>query len=221
VGVGVNSQYKLDPNQLPDLIGSVHRAISHVASFAHPGGNVTGLSSIQEDTAAKQLGLLKTAVPRAERIAVLVDPGYPAHAGVLRTLRKAAYTLRTELLSIEVRASGEIDGAFSAMTRERADAPIVPGGPPVTNQRSQIAELAASHKLPAIYYGRELVMAGGLMSYGADLKDTDHRPASGHTHEPDRVQAGQRPRRTKVCRLAGPAEREYHRVHPDVGRARS
>jgi putative ABC transport system substrate-binding protein len=141
------------------------------ASLAHPGGNVTGLSSMQEDTAGKRMELLKIAVPRAERIAVLVDPSNPSHAGVLGAVQQAARTLRTELLSIEARAPDEIDGAFAAMAREHADALDVLGGPLAMNQRSRIAELAAGNQLPAVYYEREIVMVGGLMSYGTDQKD--------------------------------------------------
>jgi putative tryptophan/tyrosine transport system substrate-binding protein len=149
-----------------------------VASIAHPGGNVTGLSTMHEDIAGKQLELLKIAVPRAERIAVLVDPGNPSHAGVLQAVQQAARTSRTELLSIEVRAPDEIDGAFATVAREHADALVVLGGPLAMQQRSRIAELAARHKVPAIYYERELVAVGGLMSYGADLKDMYRRAAT-------------------------------------------
>jgi ABC-type uncharacterized transport system substrate-binding protein len=149
-----------------------------VASIAHPGGNVTGLSTMHEDIAGKELELLKIAVPHAERIAVLVDPGNPSHASVLQDVQQAAKTSRTELLSIEVRAPDEIDGAFAAMSRWHADALVVLGGPLAMNQRSRIAELAASHKLPAIYYEREIVAVGGLMSYGADLKDMTRRAAT-------------------------------------------
>jgi putative ABC transport system substrate-binding protein len=133
---------------------------------------------MHEDIAGKQLELLKITVPPAERIAVLVDPGNPSHAGLLQTVRQAAQTLRTELFPIEVRAPDEIDGAFVAMAREHADALVVPGGALVFNQKSRVAELAASHKLTAIYYERELVMVGGLMSYGADLKDMNRRAAT-------------------------------------------
>jgi putative ABC transport system substrate-binding protein len=126
---------------------------------------------MHEDIAGKQLELLKIAVPRAERIAVLVDPSNPSHAGVLGATQQAARTLRTELLSIEGRAPDEIDGAFAAMAQEHADALDVPGGPLAMNQRSRIAELAAGNKLPAVYYEREIVMVGGLMSYGTDQKD--------------------------------------------------
>jgi len=160
-----------------------------VASLAHPGGNVTGLSSMQEDTVAKEVQLLKTAVPSAQRIAVLFDPANPTHAGVLNTVREAVQTLRTELLSIEARAPNEIDGAFSAMAREHADALVVLGGPLAMNQKSRIVELAASYKLPAIYYERELVMVGGLMSYGTDLRDVNKRAAT----YVDKILKGARP----------------------------
>jgi putative ABC transport system substrate-binding protein len=149
-----------------------------VASLAHPGGNVTGLSSQQEDTIAKELELLKTAVPGAERIAVLVDPGNPTHAGVLRTVQQAAQASGTQLFSVEANAPGEVDGAFSAIVGEHADALVVLGGPLVMNQRRRIVDLAASNKLPAIYYERALVVAGGLISYGADLKDMSRRAAT-------------------------------------------
>ena len=93
-------------------------------------------------------------------------------------MQKAAQASGTELLSFEARNPDEIDSTFSAMAREHADALVVLGGPLVMNQRSRIADLAASHKLPAIYYERALVMAGGLMSYGADLKDISRRAAT-------------------------------------------
>jgi ABC-type uncharacterized transport system substrate-binding protein len=81
------------------------------ASLAHPGGNVTGLSSMQEDIAGKELELLKAAFPGVERVAVLVNPGNPTHAGVLEAVRRAARTVRTELLPVEVRApdQGDLD----------------------------------------------------------------------------------------------------------------
>ena len=93
-------------------------------------------------------------------------------------MQQAAQASGTELLSFEARNPDEIDSTFSAMAREHADALVVLGGPLVMNQRSRIADLAASHKLPAIYYERALVMAGGLMSYGADLKDISRRAAT-------------------------------------------
>jgi putative tryptophan/tyrosine transport system substrate-binding protein len=148
------------------------------AGLARPGGNVTGLSTMQGDTVATELELLETAVPGATRIAVLVDPSNPSHGGVLQTLRQAAQGSGTTLLPIDARAADEVEGAFTAMARAHAGALVVLGGPLVLTQRSRIAELAASHKLPAIYYERELAAAGGLMSYGADPKDMNRRAAT-------------------------------------------
>ena len=120
----VTSTIPIVVTALSDPIG-----VGLVASLAHPGGNVTGLSTMQEDIAGKLLELLKTAVPSAQRIAVLIDPGNPSHAGLLRTVQQAAQTLHPELLSIELRAPDQIDGAFSAMARGHADALVAFGGP--------------------------------------------------------------------------------------------
>jgi len=150
-----------------------------VASLAHPGGNVTGLSSlVSNEIAGKWLQLLQTAIPGAERIAILVNSGDPAHAPYLQVARRAARTLRIELLSVEASAAAEIDGAFAAMTREHADALIVPGDPMFLSEMSRIVELAASHKLPAIYGISEFAAIGGLMAYGADIKDNFRRAAA-------------------------------------------
>jgi putative tryptophan/tyrosine transport system substrate-binding protein len=153
--------------------------LGFVASLAHPGGNVSGLSSVVSyEIAGKWLQLLKTAIPGAERVAILVNPGNPQHLPMLQVARAAARTLRAELFSVEVRAIEEIDGAFAAMARERAQALIVPGEPMFLGEKSRIVEFAASHKLPAIYSAREFTAIGGLMSYGADLKDNFRRAAS-------------------------------------------
>jgi ABC-type uncharacterized transport system substrate-binding protein len=149
-----------------------------VASLAHPGGNVTGMASvISYEIAGKWLQLLKIAIPGAERIAILVNPGDPAHAPYLQVARQAARTLRIELLSVEASAAAEIDGAFAATTHEHADALIVPGDPMFLAEMSRIVELAASHKLPAIYGIPEFAAIGGLMSYGIDTKNNFQRAA--------------------------------------------
>jgi ABC-type uncharacterized transport system substrate-binding protein len=116
-----------------------------VASIAHPGGNVTGLSTMHEEIAGKQLELLRIAVPRAERIAVLVDPGNPSHAGVFGALQQAARTLGTGLLSVEVHAPDEIDGAFATMAHERGRLRLCrkhgPGGHLQEGRTGQFADL--------------------------------------------------------------------------------
>jgi len=149
-----------------------------VASLAHPGGNVTGLSTVSAEMAGKWLDLLKTAIPGAEPIAILFNPRNSQDAALLQGARQAARTLRTELLSVEARAADEIDGAFAAMVRQHAKALIVTGEPNFYFEKTRIVELAASHKLPAIYQWREFAAIGGLMSYGPDLNDLLRRAAT-------------------------------------------
>ena len=149
-----------------------------VASLAHPGGNITGLSLVSPEMAGKGLQLLKTAVPGAQRIAILVNPGNPFSAIVLPAAREAARALRTELFSVEADSAGEIDRAFAMMIREHAEAVLIQGDPIFLSEKSRIVELAASHELPAIYQFREFIGVGGLMSYGPDLNDLFRRAAA-------------------------------------------
>ncbi len=154
-------------------------AIGFVASLARPGGNVTGLSIVvSNEIAGKWLQLLQTAIPGVKRIGFLINPSNPGIAAYLQVAQQAAQTLRIELLSVEARTAAEIDGAFAAMTREHADALIVPGDPMFLSEMSRIVELAASHKLPAIYGIREFAAVGGLIGYGADVKDNFRRAAT-------------------------------------------
>ena len=159
------------------------------ASIGRPGGNVTGLSNIQEDTVGKELELLKAAAPRAARIAVLTNPANPVHVHEWQGAQAAARTLHVELLRTEARGLSEIDAAFSVMANRRADALVVLDDPLLTLGAGRIAELAARRKLPAIYGVREFVMAGGLMSYGPDLKDSFRRGGL-RRQDPQRRQAG-------------------------------
>jgi len=147
------------------------------ASLARPGGNLTGLSNIMEDTAGKEVELLKAAAPTSTRIAILTNPGNPAHPKELQGAREAAATLGADLIPVEVRAPGEIDNAFGAIKAAGADALVMLADPLFTAQAKPIAEFAVKQKLPAIYGLREHVMAGGLMSYGPDLKDSYRRAA--------------------------------------------
>ena len=149
-----------------------------VASIARPGGNVTGLSNIKEETAGKELELLKIAAPHASRIAVLTNPANPSHAAELRGAQETARSLGIELRAIEVRGPGDIEGAFAMMASARADALAVLADPLFFAEASGIADRAASHKLPAIYGFKEHVAAGGLMSYGPDIKDSFRRAAT-------------------------------------------
>ena len=149
-----------------------------IASLAHPGGNVTGLSTVAQHMVVKWVELLKIAVPSADRIAILLNPANPVYSMVLQGARQAAQSLRVELVLLEARTPNEIDGAFAAAVRERADALIVPGDAVFLLEKSRIVDLAARHNLPAIYQFRAFVTVGGLMSYGADGGDVSRRLAA-------------------------------------------
>jgi putative tryptophan/tyrosine transport system substrate-binding protein len=147
-----------------------------VASFSRPGGNVTGITTVAENSlAAKRLELLKEAVPKATRIAVLAS-GSLASSDQLKEAQKAAEALRVKLVPVEVR-DGDYDRAFATIMAERADAMFVMMGPTFIRDRTQIAERAAKHRLPAISATPELVEVGGLMSYGGSIVDVSRRVA--------------------------------------------
>jgi putative ABC transport system substrate-binding protein len=151
--------------------------IGHVASFARPGGNVTGLSMLLTDLAVKELEILTEAVPQAKRIGVVWNPTTPSHAPALRAIEDASEKLRVRLLLQPAPTANDFDGAFAAMVQERADAFLVVPSPLSTSYRSALAELALKHRLPAMYGHRDYVEAGGLMSYGADIDDLNRRTA--------------------------------------------
>ncbi|MFQ5899788.1 MAG: ABC transporter substrate-binding protein, partial [Candidatus Methylomirabilia bacterium] len=150
-----------------------------VASLARPGGNVTGLSLLAGlEIEAKRLQLLKEVVPHATRVAVLVNPTNPIHPPIVsQQLPLAAERLRLRLQILEARRPDELESAFEAATRERAEALLVLADPLTVIHRARIAALAAKSRLPAIYLLRANVEAGGLMSYGVDLRDHFRRAA--------------------------------------------
>jgi putative ABC transport system substrate-binding protein len=141
-----------------------------VASLARPGENVTGPSSMLADVSGKQLALLKETVPKATRVAVLWNPANPVwQAAALRETEVAARALGLRLQLLEARGPDELEGAFAAMTRERAGALFVPADIIFVRHAQPMAGLAARHRLPAMYGFREHVEAGGLMSYAANF----------------------------------------------------
>ena len=148
-----------------------------VASLARPGGNLTGVSALAEGYSAKWLELLKEAAPRASRVAVLSNPANPSHAGFRRETQAAAKLLKATLLFREVRDPNELEGAFAAVTKDRANALLVFPDAVAFVHRTRILDLAAKHRLPAMYPYREFVEAGGLMAYGSSLGDLFRRAA--------------------------------------------
>jgi ABC-type uncharacterized transport system substrate-binding protein len=137
-----------------------------VASLAHPGGNVTGLSNLTPELAGKQMEVLKEALPKISRVAVLWETANAGNAVSLREMKVAAEALQVTLQPVEFRSPDDFEPAFSAIKKEHASALIVLRSPVIRTHRTQIVDLATKSRLPAMYPDRELVDAGGLMSYG-------------------------------------------------------
>ena len=151
-----------------------------VTSLARPGGNVTGLSNLTPELVAKCLEQLKQAVPRASRVAVLWQPGGSGERtdkDMLKGAEVAARGLGVRPQFLEAQGPGDLDKAFSEMTRARAEALAVWANAMFVSARRHLVELAAKYRLPAVYSWREIVDAGGLMSYGPSLVDQYRRAA--------------------------------------------
>ena len=146
-----------------------------VASLARPGGNATGLSNIVSELSAKQLELLKAAVPGIARVAILHNPANSGPA--LIGTREAARALALELEVVEVRVPNELPSVFSTLTGRHADA-VLALSDPVFGNEAQLARLTAEHRLPAMYARREFAVAGGLLAYGPNFSDNYRRAAS-------------------------------------------
>jgi len=144
-----------------------------VTSLAKPGGNVTGINLLSGELAAKRLELLRRElVPRAARVAVLVNPANPSTMETtLRDVEAAARSMGLQIQVLRASTSHEIDVAFATLARERSDTLFVSGDPFFTSRRVQLAVLAAHYSIPSTSGTREIAEAGGLMSYGANIPD--------------------------------------------------
>jgi len=143
-----------------------------VSSLARPGGNATGTNVFLWEIAAKRLGLLHELVPRAVRVAVLINPAnVPSAEATLRDLPEAARAIGLQIQILNASTSGEIEAAFATLVRDRADVLFVAADSFFISRRIQFATLAARHGIPAACSTREEVEAGGLMSYGTDISD--------------------------------------------------
>jgi putative ABC transport system substrate-binding protein len=149
-----------------------------VASFARPGGNITGLTILSPDSSPKRLQLLKEIVPSVARVAFLWNPDNASNAAQLEEVQIAAPILGIQLLPFAVRRSDEFDGAFAAMTSQRADALLMTGDPFHQLHIETIIEFLTRNRLPGTFLIRENVVAGGLMSYGASQPDLFRRAAT-------------------------------------------
>jgi len=141
-------------------------------SLSRPGGNLTGINIFNSELASKRLELLRDLLPRASRIAVLVNPADASLTQTqLRDVETAAPAMGVQIQIYNANSSAEIDAAFETMGRDRPDAVFVATTPFFSGRRVQLAQLAAFYRLPAIYSGREYAEVGGLMSYASDIVD--------------------------------------------------
>jgi putative ABC transport system substrate-binding protein len=159
------------------------------ASLAHPGGNVTGIESLAPDLDVKRLELLKQAVPRLSRIAVLynsTDPGSPAHVEITRN---TAQSLGLQVRLVELVTAAELDTALTTITRDRPDALLTVTDPLMFANRERVVQFTVQNKIPAAFEFKAFAELGGLMSYGPSMSDMWRRAA----YYADRILKGARP----------------------------
>jgi len=164
------------PIVMVNVAGPVENGL--VASLARPGGNVTGLSRSTLDIIDKNLQLLAEAVPSVVRVAVLSNPTHPLHPTLLKSAKRAAESLKLQLKTVEAGAPNELEGAFSAIARERVSALLVLADGMFWAERTRIANLALKHQLPSMFGNTEHAEAGGLMSYAPSSVEPYRRAAS-------------------------------------------
>jgi len=159
--------------RIGDPVGS-----GFVASLARPGRNITGPTNILVEVASKYVELLRAAAPKLSRVTVLVNPANPIHAVFLKRVQSTEKTNNMTISPIEASTSSQIEAAFGAMTGERTGALIVLGDPFFASQARRIAELATQQRLPTMFWTREPVESGGLMSYGQHNAEHYYRAAT-------------------------------------------
>jgi putative ABC transport system substrate-binding protein len=169
---GATATIPIVMTQDPDPVGN-----KFVASLGHPGGNITGLSNLNRELSGKRLELLKEIVPRLSRVAVFGTSTQPGHSQARKETELDSAALGVKLQYLDVLEPKDIEAAFRAAAKARAEAILGLGGALLNLHRSQVVELAAKHRLPAMYSIRSYVEGGGLMSYGVSITDLDRRAA--------------------------------------------
>jgi putative ABC transport system substrate-binding protein len=169
---------------VPDPVGA-----GYVDSLAHPGGNATGFLASEYGIGAKWLELLKGIASGVTRAAIIRDPAISAGIGLFGAITSAAPSLGLEVSTVNVRDAAEIEHAVTTFAHSANGGLIVTGSPLALLHRHLIISLAARHKLPAIYFEREFVADGGLISYGPNYPD-EFRQAAGYV---DRILKGEKP----------------------------
>jgi ABC-type uncharacterized transport system substrate-binding protein len=148
-----------------------------VESLSRPGGNVTGLTNFAEDLASKQLDVMRELLPHLERVAVLINIANPLHLPQWRETQSAAARAAVALVPFEIHSPDQLPQAFTAFTQAKAEALLVPPDATFGTHRQRIAALAIAARLPTIFFSRESVEDGGLMSYGPDPEENYRRAA--------------------------------------------
>jgi putative tryptophan/tyrosine transport system substrate-binding protein len=180
-GAGNTRAAKNATNAIPIVMAQDADPVGNgfVASLARPGGNITGLATLAPEIGGKQLELLKEIVPKLSRLAVLGAPSAtPGNVQQRREIELAAGAFKVQLQYLDVLGREDIETAFRAASKGRADAVLVLRGSVLGSQGRHISELAAKSRLPAIYGTRQSVEAGGLMSYGVNFTDLERRAAT-------------------------------------------
>jgi putative ABC transport system substrate-binding protein len=153
--------------------------LGRVASLARPGGNITGLSMLLTELAAKELEILKEAVPQGFRFGVVWNPTTPSHIPALKSVESAGKMLGIELYEVPMRTIEDSERAFDSMTQAQVAGFLVLASPAAYSERgARLAELALQHRLPSMFGFEENAKAGGLMSYSADILDLYRRSAA-------------------------------------------
>ena len=142
-----------------------------VASLARPGGNITGLSTFAPELSGKQLELLKEIVPKLSRVAVLGNSIEPGNAQALKEVELAGAAFKIQLQYLDVLNLKDIENSFQSASKQRAGAVLVLAGPVMTAHRTEVVNLAAKNRLPAMYFRSDFVEAGGLMTYSVNYND--------------------------------------------------
>jgi len=171
---------KNSTNTLPIIMAqdSDPVASGFVASLAHPGGNITGLSTLSPQISGKQLELLKEIVPKLSRVAVLRNPSEPGNAETLREMHLAGEAIAVRLQYLNVSEPVDLANAFAKIETDRANAMIVLRNPVASSHRKRIIDFTAQHRLPAMHVSPDWVENGALMSYSLDVLDNYRRAAT-------------------------------------------
>jgi putative ABC transport system substrate-binding protein len=164
---------------IPIVMETLGDAVSTglVTNLARPGGNITGVSGFAPELSAKRLELLREILPSAARVALLANLSNPGSPVIIRATESAARQMRVQIRVVDVRRPTELDNAFDTMARQRSEALVVVADPMIFGERRRIIELAARHRLPAVYEVRLFADDGGLLSYGPGSVERFQRAA--------------------------------------------